>query len=160
MHHDVSPADLRPRVTNAREAATLIANAHAALDSLEPLIIAETAHMREGRLKEALALTDSKAEAGRLYSRCLEAVKHNAIALSRFQPAGIPELRSRHQAFSERLSDNMAVLATVRMVSESIVRELAAEVGQARQPAGYGAGGRMNGAYTSVVTPLAVSRDL
>jgi hypothetical protein len=160
MHRDASPADVRPRVTNAREAATLIASAHAALDTLQPLIVEETAFMREGRLKEALALADSKAEAGRTYTRCLEALKHNAIALSRFQPGGIPELRSRHQAFSDTLGENMAVLATVRMVSESIVRELAAEVGQARQPAGYGAGGRMNGAYTSVVTPLAVSREL
>jgi hypothetical protein len=45
-------------------------------------------------------------------------------------------------------------------VSESLIRELAAEVGQGRQPQGYGAFGQQTGSYRPQATPLAVSRSL
>jgi hypothetical protein len=53
----------------------------------------------------------------------------------------------------------MAVLATARTVSESLVRELAADVGRAHNPQGYGSNGQQTGAYSATAAPLSVTRS-
>jgi hypothetical protein len=152
--------DLRPRVTNPADAAALVTAALAALDTLEPIIVAETGHLQEGRVKEALALDAAKADAGRRYTMALEALKANAIALGRFAPDAIALLKRRHQHFSGLLQYNITVLSTVRSVSEGLIRELAAEVGRGRNTAGYTPTGQAASPYAAGSIPLAVSKVL
>jgi hypothetical protein len=152
--------DPRPRVATADEAQALVNAALAALDALEPAITEETVLMRDGRMKEALALSDRKGAAAQAYQRALEDLKSNAIALGRFAPPALVLLRKRHEGFSELMSLNMAVLGTAKTVSESIIRELAQDVGQAKSPQGYGAYGQPAGGYRTPVAPLAVSKTL
>ncbi len=68
-------------------------------------------------------------------------MKANAIAVQRLQPEGLAEVRARHESFGEILAYNMQVLATARSVSESIIREVSAEVAKAASPEGYGPAG-------------------
>ncbi len=156
----IQTPDTRPRVANTTEAEALVGAALDALDTLEPVIAEETALMRDGKLNAALDLSDRKSLAAQRYQRSLEDLKANAIALGRFTPPGLALLRKRHEAFSELMSLNMAVLGTAKTVSESIVRELATDVGQARSPQGYGAYGQPAGGYKTPVAPLVVSKAL
>jgi hypothetical protein len=151
--------DTRPRATTTDEAERLVAEALAALAELRPLVVAETAGLGEGRLKEALALGEAKGLAARRYGLAVETIKANAVAIGRFRPRSLAALKQSHEAFAADLDLNMAVLATARMVSESLVRELANDVAHARLPQGYGAGGMAAGGYRTPAAPLAVTRN-
>jgi hypothetical protein len=146
------------RVITSEESEALVRAALDALDGLDPLIAEETALLRGGAVRRALELASAKAEAAQRYQRSLEDIKANAIALGRYAPPSLPQLRRRHEAFAELMQLNMAVLGTTRTVSESLIRELAATVGHGHQPQGYGAYGQQMGAYRPQAAPLAVSK--
>jgi hypothetical protein len=148
------------RIITAREADGVVQAALDALDALDPLIAEETSLLKDGQVRAALSLAPAKEEAARTYQRALEDVKANAVALGRFAPPSLALLRLRHEAFAELMTLNMAVIGTTRTVSESLIRELAANVGHAHAPQGYSATGRQMGAYRPQATPLAVSRSL
>jgi hypothetical protein len=152
--------EIRARIINAADAEALVANTLDALDRLQPLVDRETQSLREGRITDALALADAKAEAGKRYTALIDALKSNAIAMGRFRPPGLELLKQRHHAFSDMLALNAAVLTTARTVSESIIRELSAEIGGSTSPQGYGARGHAVGAYTGYGRALSVSKTL
>jgi hypothetical protein len=157
-HQPMRPA--APRIVTAAEAEEVARAAVGALDALEPLIAEETAQLREGRVRKAMELASAKAEAAARYQRALEDVKANAVSLGRYAPPSLTLLKRRHDAFASLMQLNMAVLGTTRTVSESLIRELAAEVGAGRRPQGYGAYGQQLGGYRPQATPLAVSKAL
>lgn len=152
--------DPRPRVASPAEAEALVGAALDSLEALEPVIVEETALLRDGRMKAALELTDRKAPAAQRYQRALEDLKANAIALGRFAPPSLALLRRRHENFAALMDLNMAVLGTAKTVSESLIREIAAEVGQARAPQGYGAYGQPAQGYRTPAAPMAVSKTM
>lgn len=147
--------DPRPRVTKSGEAETLVASALDALDRLEPLIESETVLFKSGKVRDALGMAMEKNSAAQEYTRCLEMLKTNAIAIGRFQPERLDELRSRHEAFSKKMALNMAVVATARTVSEGLLRELADNVGKNASPRTYHRTGVNRKPGTA---PLAVSK--
>ena len=149
-------ADTRLRVTTPEEAATLVASAMEALDKLEPLILEETRLFKLGKVKQALAMAMDKNGAAHTYTRCLEALKNNAIAIGRFQPEGIDALRARHEAFSSHMAMNMAVVATARTVSEGLLRDLADTIGQNATPTTYAPRGGVT--RKPGTAPLALSK--
>jgi hypothetical protein len=149
--------DTRLKVTRPDEAETLVAAALEALDHLEPLIEEETAFFKAGKVREALHLALAKNEAAQAYTRCLETLKSNAIAIGRFQPSGLDDLRARHEAFSAKMALNMAVVATARTVSEGLLRDLADAVGKNGAPRTYHRGGVSKKAGTA---PLALSKAI
>lgn len=149
-------ADNRLRVTTPEEAQRLVASALEALDTLEPLIEEETKRFRAGLIREALGMALEKNEAASRYTRCLEALKSNAISIGRFQPPDLEALRSRHEVFQSKMALNMAVVATARTVSEGLMRELADALGQNATPKVYAARGGIT--RKPGTTPLAVSR--
>jgi hypothetical protein len=152
--------DTRPRAATLQEAEALVSEALAALDVLQPLVVEETARLGDGAIRDALGLSETKGAAARRYGLAIEAIRANGVALGRFRPPSLALLRLRHEAFARDLDLNMAVLATARTVSESLVRELATDVAKARSPQGYGAGGQAPGGYRTPVQPLAVTRSV
>jgi hypothetical protein len=147
------------RVTNAEEAKALLDLALTSLDALEPIIAEETALLKEGMTREALRLSIEKAQAAGAYTRTLEALKGNAIAIGRFAPDELALLRRRHDTFSELLAYNMTVLTTVRSVSEGIMREISTEVGAKANPSGYDTSGRSPQRNVSQSSsPIAISK--
>lgn len=133
--------DARVRISSPEEATTLVISALDALDKLEPLIVEETRLFKIGKVREALDLAMEKNAAAQIYTRCLEILKNNAIAIGRFQPENLDRLRSRHEEFSARMALNMAVVATARTVSEGLLRDLADTIGQNASPMTYVRGG-------------------
>ncbi|MCA0399624.1 MAG: hypothetical protein LCH38_02280 [Proteobacteria bacterium] len=148
-------ADTRIRVSKPEEADTLIFSALEALDRLEPLIEEETRRFKAGKMRDALTLAMEKNEAAQVYTRCLEALKNNAIAIGRFQPERLEELRNRHEVFSATMALNMAVVATARTVSEGLMRDLADAVGRNSSPKTYHRAGISRKPGTA---PLAISK--
>jgi hypothetical protein len=120
------------RITKPDEAERLVRSALLALDRLEPLVEEETRLMRIGKVRPALAMAVEKHKAAQVYTRCLELLKGNAIAIGRFRPENLEMLRLRHQGFSKTMGINMAVVSTARTVSEGLVRELADSLGRDR----------------------------
>ena len=149
---------VRPKITSLEEAERLVQAALDALDALEPIVAEETQQLRTGRIREGLALGAPKSDAARAYLDLIAVLQSNAIALGRFQPASIELLRRRHQSFSQTLALNSAVLRTARTVSESILREVSAEVAGSLNPQGYSPQGRATSSYTRRSAPLSVSR--
>jgi hypothetical protein len=152
--------DAMPRVISAEDAEAIAVEALDALEALSPVIAEETALLKSGRIKEALDLTGRKGEAAARYQRALQEIKANAVALGRFAPPSLSLLRRQHESFAEVMELNMVVLGTTKTVSESLMRELAAQVGHGQQPQGYGAYGQQTGAYRPQATPLSVSKAL
>lgn len=130
----------RPRVLSAENANELVSATLAALDRLEPLIREETELFRIGKVRDALAMAMDKNDAAQAYTLCLEYLKSNAIAIGRFQPEDLPELKRRHELFAELMRMNMAVVATARTVSEGLMRDLADAISKSSSPTTYARG--------------------
>ena len=105
-------------------------------------------------------LMSPKSEAGKGYVQALDMLKANAVALGRWAPAMVQDLKRAQARLTDVLNVNMAVLATARSVSEGIVRSLATEVAAPRTLTTYGAGGRAMTPPRSSATPLTISRSL
>ena len=153
--HAAQAAPSARRVASSSEARGLVAEALAALETLDQTLAIETELMRTGRIGDALALTDLKQERAGVYMRLLESVKANAIALARFAPDGVDALKARHGAFARALHLNQTVIATVKSVSESLVRGLQSELSASRALSVYGPGAAA--AHAPTAQPLTLS---
>lgn len=145
------------RVATAQDASALIAEVGRALDALERTLARETELMGVGRIDEALTCSADKQEQAGVYMRLLESVKANAIALARFAPEAVEELKSRHGAFAATLAQNQRVIATVKSVSETLVRSLQQEAAASRVVSGYGPGATATKPAPAALGPLALS---
>lgn len=134
----VHPAPERPRVSNAIEAEALIEVVLETLGSLSHVVGEETGLVKAGRLQEAMARETRKSELAGVYMKGVEQIKMNAVALARFAPEKVKRLKAAHQAFQDLIETNQTVLATARAISESIVRDLAADANRPTRAAGYG----------------------
>ena len=130
--------DERPRVADAPGARALIEAVLEALGALSHLVGEETELVRAGRLPEAMTREPRKTELAGIYMRGVEQVKLNAVALARFVPAEVKRLKAAHLAFQGLIETNQIVLATARAVSESVVRDLAADANKPMRANGYG----------------------
>lgn len=130
--------DERPRVGTALEADALIEAVLETLGSLSHVVGEETGLVKAGRLKEAMAREPRKTELAGVYMKGVEQIKLNAVALARFAPEKVRRLKAAHQAFQDLIETNQTVLATARAISESIVRDLAADANRPARAAGYG----------------------
>lgn len=154
--------DERPRVASALEARALIETVLETLSALSHVVGEETGLVRAGRLPDAMEREPRKAELAGIYMRGVEQVKLNAVALARFVPDEVKRLKAAHVAFQDLIETNQIVLATARAVSESIVRDLAAEANRPARAAGYGPAATVGaGAFARPNSgPLVVSRSL
>jgi hypothetical protein len=154
--------DERPRIADALSARALIEAVLEALGALSHLVGEETELVRAGRLPEAMTREPRKTELAGFYMRGVEQVKLNAVALARFVPDQVKRLKEAHHAFQGLIETNQIVLATARAVSESIVRDLAADANRPTKAAGYGPTATVGaGAFARPNSgPLMVSRRL
>ena len=147
-------------ISSAGECAQALDDLTALLDRLIETLEDETAHMRAGRLRDALALELTKSELARRYAA--DTARLNA---AQRLVAGAPMdtlkgLRRRHARFQTLLQTNLTVLATAHAVSEGIIRGVSGELAKRRTPSTYGAHGCANAPNPRAAQPLAVSRSL
>ncbi|WP_293798269.1 hypothetical protein [uncultured Bosea sp.] len=154
--------DERPRIADALSARALVEAVLEALGALSHLVGEETELVRAGRLPEAMTREPRKTELAGIYMRGVEQVKLNAVALARFVPDQVKRLKDAHLAFQGLIETNQIVLATARAVSESIVRDLAADANKPMRANGYGPAATVGaGVFARPNSgPLVVSRRL
>ncbi len=147
-------------IATAAEAESLIDELTALIEKLSSLLQQETALVRTGRVRSAVAIEPVKKElAGRLYT-VSERAKANAKLIARVAPARCAALDKVQEAFRAVLQKNLIVLATAHGVSEQIVRRLSGELAKKASPCVYGASGRAVAPNPKHGRPLAVSRTL
>ncbi len=90
----------RPQpIASANEATQAIENLAAIVDRLIATVEDETAHMRAGRLRAALALEETKSELAHSYATESGRLKVAEALVVRALPAALKDLRRRHERF-------------------------------------------------------------
>jgi hypothetical protein len=147
------------RVAGRADAEQLVAGVLSAMGDLEAVLEAETAHVRVGRLRDGLSQEERKTELAASYIQGLEAIKTNAVALARFAPHALEQLKASHLRFGQAVATNQMVLATARAVSESLVKGIADEMNRHARPQGYAPAG-LQARRPTTSEPLVISRKL
>jgi hypothetical protein len=148
------------QITTAAEAEGAIAHVASLIETLHGLIEQETALVRAGQVRKAVALGAAKNElAGQLHAAG-QRLKANAKFLQRTAPARGAALQKVQEAFRNVLQKNMVVLATSHAVLEGIVRRLSSDLTRKASPQVYGASGRAIAPNPKRAQPLAISRVL
>lgn len=143
--------------------ATPAARLPAVMDGLLAMIERETELVRAGKLTEAAALAEPKAELSRQYLALAQCLKNNEAGDARDVPGeleALQALRRRHDLFQALLQVNLTVLATAHAVSEGILRGVHEELTRKAAPSTYGASGMPSTPPASAAQPLTVSRIL
>lgn len=156
----MSASETDMAISTAAEAERAIANLNTIMDSLIETVEEETAHMRKGRLREAVALEPRKTELAQRYVAESARVNTAKPAIAKALPQALAALRERHAAFQSLLQTNLTVIATAHAVSEGIIRGVSGEMNRRQAPSTYGASGRANAPAPRNSQPLAVSRSL
>ncbi len=126
-----------------------------AMERLEAVLAAETAAMAAGRLRDALRFGEEKSAAFAAWQALLPEVAE-ARASGMIGAADRALLARRQEAFDAVIDRNIAVLTTLRGVSEDILREVSARLAPTA-PAAYGPPGAATRAAASA--PLTLSRN-
>jgi len=147
-------------IGSAAEAERAIADLHAIMDKLAEALRSETAHLRNGRVREAMALESAKQELARAYAAAAARIKAAGPLIARLLPQLLEPLRRRHAELQQLLQLNMTVLATAHAVSEGIIRGVSGELAKTRTPSTYGASGRASAPNPRAGQPLAISRAI
>jgi hypothetical protein len=146
-------------ITTQAEAEQAIAELTLLIEKLSAIIEQETALVRAGKLRAAMALEATKSQlAGQLFVAG-ERLKAGTKALG-IVPARCKELAKVQDGFQSLLQKNMVVLATAHAVSEGIMRRLSGDIARKASPQVYGASGRAATPNPRHGRPLAVSRSL
>lgn len=100
----------------------LLAEADAATAAIGELLAEETRLLREGSMKEALALASRKAGLSLAHSRAAQAIRNHAVALHRHAREETIAFRERERALLKAAETNVRLLATLRTALDSVMR--------------------------------------
>lgn len=155
----MSAAD-RLHALETLDAETLCAHAETALVALVDVMNRETTLLRAGHMAEAGALTGEKTQRAQDYVTLARAVQHAAPRLKAEAPQRVEALRRGHEALATQMAENLKVLATARALSESLLADVARQVGAGDKPRTYGASGQLPEAASAPVNGISVNRAL
>ena len=153
----------KPQASSPVSAADARKLAESLLDAMTTLlevIEQETALVRAGKLREAMALEPRKSEISRRYAGLISFVRNNQDCLTRVSPDLIKTLHRHHDTFRAMLQVNLTVLATAHAVSEGVIRGVNAEMQKRAMPQTYTAAGYRTAPNPRRATPLSISRSL
>jgi hypothetical protein len=154
-----SPAKKRT-IDTAAEAEHAIENLNLIMNRLIETIEEETAYIRKGRLRDALALEPQKHDLSLRYAAESGRVQAAQKTIAASLPQALEALRQRHAAFQAVLQTNLTVIATAHAVSEGIIRGVSGELARRQVPSTYGVSGRANAPGPRTAPPIAISRTL
>ena len=149
-----------PVIATAADARKLAENMVEVMIALLGVIERETELVRAGKIREAMATENKKAELSRRYASTVGLLHDSQKQLAQVAPDLLATLRRHHETFRAMLQINLTVLATAHAVSESIVRGVNTEIQRRNIPNTYTAAGRRATPGPRHITPLAVSRSL
>jgi len=123
-------------VGNPAEAEALIKHLLDVMDALLGMVAEETELVRAGRLAEADQVEQAKSDMSRLYIADTARIRANQPYLARVVPEQLADLRSRHDMFRAVLQMNLAVLVSLRAISEGVIRRTSRGPASRTQSAG------------------------
>lgn len=157
VHPDLmSAAPSQRRIANINEASAFISDMLRAIADVEDVVARETNLIKAGKVRDALLLENEKAEKSGHYMRVMQTLKANAIAIARFVPAELDSLKQAHAHLNSLLALNQQVIATVKSISENLVRSVQQETTATQALSTYGPGANF-ARHTPAHAPLALS---
>jgi hypothetical protein len=154
-----APAPI-PVASTPAEARKLAENLLEAMNALLGLIERETALVRAGNLREALALEPEKAQLSRRYLGTVGQMKASQPYLAQKTPELLTTLQRHHDTFRAMLQVNLTVLATAHAVSEGIIRGVNVEMQKKSKPQTYTAAGQRSAHNPRSAAPMSLNRSL
>lgn len=130
------------------------------MSTLLGIVERETELVRDGNVREAMALEAQKSEMSRQYVDAIALLTRSRDYLKRSTPELLTALQRHHDTFRAMLQVNLTVLATAHAVSEGIIRGVNSEMQRKSLPNGYTAAGQRAMPGPRHTTPLSVSRSL
>jgi hypothetical protein len=115
----------QPPVFDSESARQFCGDLAQTVDSLIEVLNEEARLIRAARLTAAAEISGLKATVSERYTRAHGVLKSAAAELKRLAPDEVDHLRERHSALESAISLNLAVLATARTVSETLIRDIA-----------------------------------
>jgi ATP-dependent DNA ligase len=147
-------------ISTPLEAQQLEDNLLEVMNTLQDVVERETAFVRAGKVRDAMALDEEKSELSRRYVKAITKIKSNQNYLAQATPELLSSLHRHHDVFRSMLKVNLTVLATAHAVSEGIVRGVNGEMQRRSLSFGYTASGKRATPNPRNVMPLSVSRSL
>ena len=141
-------------------AVELCGRASGTLDELVKIMNQETTLLRAGRMREAGILTPDKTRLAQDYVTLARSVQRQMDRLKREAPGQVEQLRSRHERLATQMADNLRVIATARTLTEDLLTEVAATLGQKARAKTYGASGEIGTNPNHAARGIAVNRAL
>lgn len=132
----------------------------ATLEALCRAMNEETTLLRAGRYKETASCTAEKTRLAQEYVGFVRAVQRQSQRLLKEAPEAVQMLRAGHEQLVTQMAENLRVIATARTVTEDLLTDVAATVGQAQQTKTYGTTGQMKTKAAPAASGLAVNRAL
>jgi hypothetical protein len=160
MNAPTRPTSTPPSISNPADARALADALMTIMDELLQLIEQETALVRAGKIREAMALDTAKTDLSRRYVSAIAGLRANQRYMAQAVPDLLSALHRHHDTFRAMLQVNLTVLATAHAVSEGIVRGVNVEMQRRAAPSTYTAAGKRSTAGTRRAAPLTVSRTL
>ena len=102
------------------------------VDTLIDVLSEETRLIKAAKLTAAAAMASQKSVVSERYMKAHGVLRLAGPDLSRFAPDEVGHLRERHQALESAISLNLAVLATARTVSETLIKGVSETVARHR----------------------------
>jgi hypothetical protein len=130
------------------------------MTTLLTVIENETALVRAGKLRDAMALENRKTELSQRYAGIIGFIRNNQDCLAKASPDMVRALHRHHDTFRAMLQVNLTVLATAHAVSEGVIRGVNAEMQRRSIPQTYTAAGQRAMPNRNRAAPLSISRTL
>ena len=137
----------------------LLAFTEGTLRALVEIMNKETMLLRAARHREAMDLSAEKTRLAQDYVTYSRAVQRQLERLKAEAPGDIAPLKLGHERLATQMAENLKVIATVRMVTEDLLTDVAQHVARATRPKTYGAGGEVSAPKT-LTGGIAVNRAL
>jgi hypothetical protein len=137
----------------------LIAFTEGTLRALVDIMNKETTLLRNGRHRDAGALSAEKTRLAQDYVSYSRAVQRQLERLKAEAPDDVGMLKLGHERLATQMAENLKVIATAREVTEDLLTDVATQVARAAKPRTYGAAGQVNQPQTAS-GGIAVNRAL
>src|SRR5260221_6427303 len=154
-----APAPI-PQASSASDARKLAEDLMDVMTALLGVIERETELVRAGKLREAMAFEQQKADLSRRYVSAVAHLQASQKYLAQRAPELLTALHRHHDVFRAMLQINLTVLATAHAVSEGIIRGVNVEMQKKSKPQTYTAAGQQTAPNPRRAAPMSLNRSL
>lgn len=158
--HQPDTAGSRISAQRNMDAKTLCLATNCALQDLAKIMNEETTLLRTGHYEEASELSSQKAQMAQDYVGLARVVQHQSTRLNNEAPEHLQVLQAEHEKLATQMAENLRVLATAKTVTQTLLSDVAASVGQTEAPKTYGASGQMHANSKHDANGLSINRSL